>query len=157
VEPRFVWEVAYPCGTSLRVVKCMRGGSMFRYRDERYRNVRCQDVRYRDKSSFKKCAIRTMLLLLSALSGCVLSGIMLNSVCVIGMWAIAPCANGTHSEKHMHSSPTRSNAHTLTFHTGRSVLDGLFTYVRTINYAAQIQHGIRTKYTIYTIYNNIYK
>jgi len=30
VEPRFVWKVANPCGTLLRVVKCMRGGSMFR-------------------------------------------------------------------------------------------------------------------------------
>jgi len=29
VEPRFVWKVTNPCGTSLRVAKCMREGSMF--------------------------------------------------------------------------------------------------------------------------------
>jgi len=41
------------------------------------------------------CAIGIMLLLLGTLSGCGLSRIMLNSVCAIGMWAIAPCANRT--------------------------------------------------------------
>jgi len=41
-----------------------------------------------------RCATGIMFSLLGALSGCGLSGIMLNSVCVIGMWVIAPYANG---------------------------------------------------------------
>jgi len=53
VEPRFVWKVANPCGTSLRVIKCMRGGSTrtgklymlvnAKIKTKMYVDIMCQD------------------------------------------------------------------------------------------------------------------
>jgi len=88
--------------TLQRALRTLRLISTFRHRDVRYR-----DVRYRDEGSFKICAIGIMFFLLGALSGCGLSGIMLNSVCAIGTWAIASCANGTHSTNLCKNQPDR--------------------------------------------------